>query len=189
LKHQMRPSVEGLENKALLSHVAASLVAHHVAAAHDAQLVETGSMAAALTTNKPTYNPGQVVSMTLTLTNNSNHNETVLLGPSVDGFSITHNGTVIWRSNQGVEPQYIAKDTLRPGQSVTLFGHWTATATAGSFVAHNQMYPTSPVASFTISNAPTSPIPPIEPIAPTSPTSPTSLIPPIEPIIPVSPTP
>jgi hypothetical protein len=159
LKHQMRPSVEGLENKTLLSHVAASLVAHHFALAHDATLAGSGSMAVTITTNKPAYNPGQVVAMTLTMTNNSNHNERVLVGPSIDGFSITHDGTVIWRSNQGGTPEYIAVDIIKPGQSVSLFAHWTATDTPGSFVAHNQMYPTTAVASFTVSAAPIVPIP------------------------------
>jgi hypothetical protein len=166
LKHQMRPSVEGLENKTLLSHVAASLVAHHFALAHDAALVKTGSMAVDLTTNRPAYNPGQVVTVTLTMTNDSNHKERVLMGPSIDGFSVTHDGSVIWRSNRRSAPQYIARDMLVPGESIYLTAKWTATGT-GSFVAHNQIYPAVPMARFTVSTTPIIPIPvvPIGPIA------------------------
>ena len=56
-------------------------------------------MTVSLTTNQNTYNPGQVVQITLTLTNASKHNETILNGPSQDVFSITQNNKVeFWRS-------------------------------------------------------------------------------------------
>jgi hypothetical protein len=155
LRHQLRPSVEGLENKALLSHVAASLAPSHFALQHDAKLVENASMTVSLTTNKPTYQPGQVVQMKLTMTNNSDHDETVMLGPSMDGFSITHDGTVIWRSNKGFVPQYIMKRILTPGESITLSAHYTALAPTGDFVVHNQMFPSGPVANFKVMKATT----------------------------------
>jgi hypothetical protein len=173
-----------LENKTLLSHVGASLVGRHLELLHkvqqEVQTVETGSaMAVNLTTNHPTYNPGQLVTMTLTMKNTSQQNETVLLGPSVDGFSITHNDKVIWRSNEGVEPQYIAKRIIKPGQSITLSAEWTVTDATGSFVVHNQMFPSVPVANFTVTTAPVSPtisrIPiVITPILPTPISPPTS---------------
>jgi hypothetical protein len=186
MRHQLRPSIDGLENKALLSHVAASLVAHHIVLLHDVQrevqrVESTSAMAVSLTTNQPAYNPGQVVKMTLTLTNNSRHNETVLLGPSTDGFLITHNDKVIWRSNDGVMPFYIARDILKPGQSVTLSAHWTVPASTGNFVVHNQMFPAGPAATFAVTTTPISPTPtPPTPILPILPT-------PIVPIVPVSP--
>jgi hypothetical protein len=125
---------------------------------HDAKLVVTGSMAVSLTTNQPAYNAGEIVKMTLTMTNTSNHNETVLLGPSTDAFTISHNNQVIWRSNKGFVPQFIAKRILTPGQSITLSAQWTVTGATGSFVVHNQMYPSGPVANFMVTTAPVTPV-------------------------------
>jgi len=172
VRRQFRPTVDGLENKTLLSQVAASFAAQRVVIEHDARLVETGSMAVSLTTNQPVYRPGQVVAMKLTMTNMSNGNKTILLGPSVDGLSLTHNGKVIWRSNDGVVPEYIARRIVKPGQSITLTAHWTATRAAGTYVVHNQMYPTLAAARFDVFTSPTpvsptpvSPIPSPPPIA------------------------
>jgi hypothetical protein len=158
MRHQLRPSVDGLENKILLSHLAAGLMAHHPLPQHEVQPVRgVAAMAVSLTTNQPAYNRGQVVIMTLTMTNNSNHNETVMLGPSKDGFLITHNAKVIWRSNAGFVPQYLVKRILKPGQSMTLSAHWTVPAMTGNFVVHNQMFPAGPVATFNVTTTPISP--------------------------------
>ncbi len=83
--------------------------------------------------------------MTLTMTNSSSQNETVALGPSIDGFFVTQNAKVIWRSNSGVEPQYIVRRILKPGQSITLSAQWTIPASvSGAFVVHNELFPSVP---------------------------------------------
>jgi hypothetical protein len=186
VRHQLHPSVDELENLTLMSHMAASLVAHDLhyrELLHDVQRVQGMSgMTVALTTNQGTYNLGQVVKMTMTMTNISNHNETVVIGPSTGVFVITHNQRVIWRSNEGVVPQIIVKRILKPEQSITLTAHWTATATGG-FVVHDALVPAGPVATFQVTPTPGSRTPieptPIEPrrIEPRPISPPTSLNP------------
>ena len=63
-------------------------------------------LAISLTTNQTSYTVGQTVQMTLTATNDTNHNVTVWVGPNTQVFSITQNGQVIWRSNSGFQPLY-----------------------------------------------------------------------------------
>jgi Intracellular proteinase inhibitor len=204
MRHQLRPSIDNLENKTLLSHLAAGLMAHH--RVHQAEVerpVNGSAMAVSLTTNQTSYSTGQIVQMTLTITNTSNHDETILLGPSRDPFVITQGAKVIWRSDEGFVPQYIAKRLLKPGQSATLTAQWTVpAAVTGTFVVHNQIFPSGPTATFNVTTTPTSPIPPT-PISPT-PISPTPILPilpilprsisprpivPILPILPILPTP
>ncbi len=205
MRFQLRPRIDGLEERALLSHLAASLMApDHAFQAEVRREVATSKMAVSLTTNQTTYTPGQVVQMTLTMTNTSSQNETVALGPSIDGFFVTQNAKVIWRSNSGVEPQYIVRRILKPGQSITLTAQWTIPASvSGALAVHNELFPSGPVAPIQVTAAPPSPsvvsprplsvTPPTQtlpivarPVA-TPPLAPTSISP-LEPIIPVVPT-
>jgi hypothetical protein len=110
-------------------------------------------MAVSLTTNQAVYHPGQVATMTLTIRNTSTHAETIAMGPSIDGFFITHNDQVIWRSNAGPQPDFILLRVLRPGQSITLTANWTVPAATGSFVVHNQLFPDGPTATFAVTAA------------------------------------
>jgi len=176
MRHEMRPSIDRLEDKALLSNLAVGLIAHqpllqaelqrvdrlHVvvdrglvqhSALHAAAQAPPSNhatwMALSMWTDQTTYNVGQTVHMYLTITNNSQTDQTVALGPSVDGFLITQNGNVIWQSNTGAQPQYIVNETLAPGQSVTLSSQCTMWTT-GTFVVSNQMCPEGPFATFTV---------------------------------------
>jgi hypothetical protein len=90
-----------------------------------------------LTTDRAFYHAGQTVRMTLTETNITTHPVAVSVGPSIDGFSITHNGAVVYRSNGGMQPMFIMLRTLQPGQSLTLTATWKAVG-SGTFVVHNQ---------------------------------------------------
>ena len=83
-----------------------------------------GVLAVSLTTDRPFYNLGQPVNMTLTETNISSDDVQVEVAPASDGFSITHNGATVWVSNHGPQPQYIRWETLKPGQSLTLNATW-----------------------------------------------------------------
>ena len=88
--------------------------------------------------------------MTLTATNDSNHNVTVAVGPNSNVFTITQNGQIIWRSNSGPQPlRPTVLRVLHPGQSLTLTASWTATA-MGTFVVHNQLAPQGPMATFSV---------------------------------------
>ena len=177
MRHQLHPSIDGLENKTLLSHLAVGLMAHHPALQAEVQraepmgqvvdhrlahhaVVQSGAqpadttnqsgMTVSLTTNQTTYNPGQVCAMTLTMTNTPDKDETVDLGPSIDGFIMTQNGNVFWQSNAGPQPTYIVYQTLKPAQSITLTVDWRLPASAnGTYVVYNQLFP-SVTATFNV---------------------------------------
>jgi hypothetical protein len=116
------------------------------------------ALAVSLTTDHSVYHRGQPVVITLTETNISSHDLTVL-GPIIDGrFSITHNGAPVWISNKGPLPLFpIAPETLKPGQSITLQATWNGrsnvgppTEPTGVFVVHSALIPDGPTATFTI---------------------------------------
>ena len=116
-----------------------------------------GVLAVSLTTDHSFYNLGQPVNITLTETNISSHDVTVEFGPSIDGFSITHNGATVWTSNNGRIPMYILMETLEPGQSFTLKATWDGTQNerpptqpTGVFVVHNALIPNGPTTEFTV---------------------------------------
>jgi hypothetical protein len=110
------------------------------------------ALAISLTTYQSSYTVGQNVQMTLTETNDTNHDVTVGVGPSLDGFFISQNGQTVWRSNSGAIPMYIERRVLDPGQSVTLTADWTASAT-GTFVVSNQVAPQGPFATFSVAGS------------------------------------
>ncbi|MGO9468238.1 MAG: hypothetical protein ACLQIB_52120 [Isosphaeraceae bacterium] len=150
MRHQLHPSIDCLESKTLLSHVAASLVAVPVQHLGSLVEIEPSAMAVSLTTDQATYHPGQIATVTLTITNISNDAESIPIGPSRDGFYITHNDTIVWRSNAGPEPQFIVNRILQPGQSIILTATWTVAAQTGTFVAQNQLFPNGPTATFNV---------------------------------------
>jgi len=134
------PVLEPLEGKALLSSVAAAPVGPvAVASANEGVVVQ-------LTTNQLVYHEGQAVQMTLTETNMTNHDVTISVGPSIDGFYVTKKGKEVWASNTGPQPQYILLKTLAPGQSFTLTATWngqsnigSASTPTGTLVVHSQV--------------------------------------------------
>ena len=108
MRHQLRPSIEPLETKSLLSHMAVGLIGHELAGVGPAVIgVPASSLELSLSTNQTSYAQGQVVRMTFTETNDTGHYVSVELGPAIDGFAITRGGHTIWRSNAGVNPEYI----------------------------------------------------------------------------------
>ena len=116
-----------------------------------------GDLAVSLTTDHSLYQGGQPVVITLTETNISSHDVQVVSGPSIDGFSITHNGAPVWVSNKGPVPLYLSVETLKPGQSFTLQVVWDGrsnvgprTEPTGVFVVHNALIPNGPTATFII---------------------------------------
>jgi len=157
MRHQLRPNIEGLESKALLSHLAAGLMEHaaiqvRILPHRPARLLALSDLAVSLTTNQSIYSRGEIVRMTLTMTNRTNQNIKVAIGPSIDGFNIRHNGRLVWLSNPQPQPEYVVLRTLHPGQSIVLTANWTVGAPTGSFVVHNQLFPNGPTAGFTVTN-------------------------------------
>ena len=133
------------------------------------------AMAYNLTTNQSTYQPGQPIEMTFQETNESGRTISVEEGPSIDGFTVTQDGTAVWHSNAGMNPMFILVKTLQPGQSLTLTATWDGIPTggtspvAGQFVITNQLNPTAASATVTISG-PSSTSPPSTGQSPTTPT-------------------
>jgi hypothetical protein len=107
-------------------------------------------VAIGVTTNQAVYTPGQTVTMTFTETNDTKSSMSVPIGPSIDGFTVTSGGKTVWRSNSGIEPQYILLENLAPGASITLTATWTASAVAGTYTVHNQLDPEAASATFEI---------------------------------------
>jgi hypothetical protein len=146
MKRSTNPAVERLEGKNLLTAPATVAPVAPIVAAADQGLVVK------LTTDHAVYHLGQPVVMTLTETNTSQHNITIELGPSRDGFFVTLNGNEVWASNTGPQPQYILVETLKPGESVKLSATWNgrsnigpASTPTGTLVVHSQVAGAAPV--------------------------------------------
>jgi hypothetical protein len=79
-----------------------------------------------LTTDRPVYQVGQPIMMTLTETNTSDHDINVDFGPAIDGFFVTQDGVEVWRSNLGPQPQtnFVGLKMLHPGESFTQSVTW-----------------------------------------------------------------
>jgi hypothetical protein len=116
-------------------------------------------LATGLTTNRSVYQPGQPIVMTFQETNVSNQPISVEDGPSIDGFTVLHAGEVVWRSNAGINPLFIKRDILQPGQSLTLTATWDGIPTGssapvlGQFVISNGLNPGGATATVTISTS------------------------------------
>jgi hypothetical protein len=166
MRRRLQPRIESLEAKALLSHLALAPAGRiEMRMAAPPVVARPAALNATLTTNQTVYRPGQVVSMTFTETNHIGHAVTVAIGPSIDGFFIGHQGKVVWRSNSGLQPQYIGRRILGAGQSVTLTAQWSAGGTLGSYVVRNQMAPFAASATFQIEAATNLPPPVLRPFA------------------------
>jgi hypothetical protein len=165
MRHRLQPRIESLEAKALLSHLAlapAGRIEMRMAVPH--LVARPAALTVTLNTNQTIYRPGQVVSMTFTETNHTGHAVTVAIGPSIDGFFIGHQGSIVWRSNSGNQPQFIQRRILGAGQSITLTAQWSAGVTLGTYVVRNQMAPFGASATFQIAVATNTP-PVLRPLA------------------------
>lgn len=112
MKRRIPPGLESLEGRSLLSGLAASL-----------------------TTDQATYQPGQPVVMTFRETNDSDGAIQVGDGPSLDGFMVAQGGKTIWQSNAGINPMFVQMVTLQPGDSLTLSATWDGVPEGGSGLA------------------------------------------------------
>ncbi len=118
MRVKYRPRVERLESYELMTGMMVAPVSVAPAA------VTASPITLTLTTDQSSYSVGQPVHMTLTETNTSSQTVQITDGPSIDGFSVSQNGTTIWRSNAGMQPMFLREVTLNPGQSLTLTATW-----------------------------------------------------------------
>jgi hypothetical protein len=105
MRRRIRPTVECLEGKALLSGAPAGL-------------------AVTLNATPMASSSGTQVALTLTETNVSHQDVTVDDGPSLDGFSAARDGKTVWVSNPGINAMFIRVVTLKPGESFTIHATW-----------------------------------------------------------------
>jgi hypothetical protein len=154
-RRNRRLQFEVMESRAVLS---ASLAGASLAPPTLVIPPDEMALAVSLTTDHSVYHRGQPVVITLTETNISSHDLTVL-GPIFNGrFTITHNGAPVWISNKGPVPLFpIAPEILKPGQSITLQAVWDGrsnvgppTEPTGVFVVHSALIPNGPTATFII---------------------------------------
>jgi hypothetical protein len=149
-RHRRTPAVELLEEKTLLSSVGLKVRTPNPPIAIAPRANQ--GLKIQLTTDHTVYHLGQPVAMTLTMTNTTSRNLAVGLGPSIDGFYVTQQGSEVWASNTGPQPLFLLLRTIRPGQSVTLSATWNghsnvgppATPT-GTLVVHSQIAGATPV--------------------------------------------
>jgi len=129
------------------------------------RLLSSSSLSYSLTTDQSTYQVGQPVQMTFTETNTGTRPVTIAVGPSNTGFDVTQNGTLVWVSNPGIQPQFLRAVTLLPGQSETLSATWdgipdvgtNSTYVTGTFAVTNQQAPGGASATFAIQPAQSDP--------------------------------
>jgi Intracellular proteinase inhibitor len=139
-RRQPRPGIERLETRTLQSQAAPGLIGHPAGPGATAVVGTISShLPVSIKTNHVVYKPGEMVRMIFIEKNNTGHNVRVAIGPSIDGFSVTHAGNTVWRSNSGFVAQFIEVKRLAPGASITLTATWTASSVPGKYVGHNQM--------------------------------------------------
>ncbi len=164
MRTTFRPDVERLESVMLLSSVAPTPTPLPILP--PATTITTAPQIT-ITTNHATYTVGAKIVLTEKLTNTSSHVEEIAIGPPNDGFVVAQHGKVVWRSNNGVIPQFLLLVMLKPGQSHTITATWdghpsnpnafsdgelTNESPTGTFVVDNQLDP-KVTATFTIKRA------------------------------------
>ncbi len=156
MRRSVRPALEMLEGKTLLSGVATA----------------TPGLVASLTAVASRTNAGPQVVETFTETNVSDHEITVVDGPSLDGFTVSRGGKTVWNPHQGVSPQILTDHVLEPHQSITLSSTWDGRSNqvnpahpwvegsplSGTFTISNDLDHRSATASVTIPKAWTAPL-------------------------------
>jgi hypothetical protein len=114
--------------------------------------------AASLTTNQLSYQAGQPVAITLTLTNTDSTPAQLAVSNVSSGFIVTEGGQTVWQSNAGINPLVVELEIVAPGNSYSFHATWdgtlangrSVTTTTGSFTVTNQLEPDGPSASFQI---------------------------------------
>ena len=121
----------GLVIEVLEGKVMPATIAPPIAPVSPAARALNEGLAVRLSTNHQVYRRGEPVVITLTETNTTDQAVTVEQGPSMAGITVSHDGRVIWASNQGVQPMFVLLRTLDPGQSITETTTWNGQSNFG----------------------------------------------------------
>jgi hypothetical protein len=158
MRRTIRPCLESLEARALLSGVSSA----------------TPGLVDSLTAVVSRSNSGAQVVMTFTETNVSNQDINVVHGPSDEGFIATQGGKTVWTSLEGKIPDFLELQTLKPHQSITLSATWDGRSDeinsaegwvegpplSGTFTISNALDQHAATANITIPKAWTGPVKP-----------------------------
>lgn len=106
MRRTIRPILEALEGKCLLSGVGPS------------------GLSVSLTASPRNTSSGTQVVFTFTETNVTNHAVKVTNGPSIDNFVVSQLGKPVWESKTGPQPLFLVVQTLQSNQSITIHGTW-----------------------------------------------------------------
>ncbi len=101
-----------------------------------------GPLLVVIHTDHAIYAPGQPVHITVTETNRTHRDVTVFEGPSLDGVTVSQSGKEVWRSNLGVQPEFVVGRTLHPGHSITETISWDG--------QHPEAVPAHPYGGFVV---------------------------------------
>jgi len=137
MRRTIQPSLEGLETKAMLSGVSATV---------------SGLVSSMTAVAGRSLSGAQVVAR-LTETNVTSHDISVTVGPSIEGFTVAQGNQAVWTQHAGqLLPGILQVHDLKPYQSLTVSATWDGRA--------NAMDPNNPWAegpplsgTFTIKNA------------------------------------
>ena len=117
MKRSLRPAVESLEGKALLT---ASPLMGSAGLVYSLSAVEFQS------------GGHEEVQLSMTIRNTGTQSKSFVVAPSLDGFVAKQNGKIVWESNAGPTAMYISRVTLAPGQSRVISAVWDETSNVGS---------------------------------------------------------
>jgi hypothetical protein len=162
MRRNRRPAVEVLETKELLT------------GGLPAGLVGSITAVAIATPSGP-----QVIE-TFVVTNTSNHDVQLAVGPVNQGFAASQAGRVVYNPNAGILPQFLRLDTFKPHESQTFQATWDVRSNlgtlgaegptlSGTFTITNELDPNGPKAAVTVGKShlvpakPTHVIPPVPP--------------------------
>ena len=152
MRRTNRPNVELLEGKTLLSAASAA----------------TSGLVGSLTAVATGTGAGTRVVVTLTETNVTDHDVTIDVGPTNDGFVATRDGKAVWASNPGIQPQYLILETVKAHHSITFHATWDGRSNqvnlldpskegpplSGTFKLSTELDRAAPGVTVTLGNAP-----------------------------------
>ncbi len=152
MRRTLRPSVDQLEGKALMSGFGAPI---HAPAA---PAVPPG-VTASVVVSTPTIAPHGSVTFSLVETNTTASPVSFAVPVSREGFQVYEGGVKVWTSNPGPPSQLVQLVTLAPGASTTVFSAtWNDTgnvhpiSTVGTFSVVNEFDPSVPAATVTVTD-------------------------------------
>ncbi len=150
MRRTLRPAIDQLEGKALLSGFSAPFTGSAPSA------VPAGVQSSVIV-SAPTISQNGSVTLSLVETNTTSSPVSFTLPANKEGFQIYQHGIEVWTSNPHALNQNIQLITLAPGQSTTLFqATWSDSGNVhpisgpGTFTAVSEFDQTAPTATVTV---------------------------------------